>query len=161
MTTDALCCPISLEEFRDPRVLPCGHTVDLLSVPPSRSVRACPLCRAPLATTTLEGCPINWVVVSCLGLDVASRAIETRYNEQIGRLVEKIRRRMENRTVVRYHTSDFLRGVREEDRQPVQGRITAALQELGFVVMETKILMAEGCLCTSIREDTFVCVVPK
>lgn len=155
-----MCCPISLEEFRDPRVLPCGHTIDLLSVPSGRRVRCCPLCRAPLAGT-LEACPINWVVVACLGLDVASRTLEARYDEQVRTIVEKIRRRVSRQGVYRYHTSELLRIVPPDDRNAVQGRVTAALQELGLVVMENKILMAEGCLCASVREDTLVVVVPK
>jgi hypothetical protein len=157
---EALCCPVSLEEFRDPRVLPCGHTIDLFSIPANRVLRACPLCRAVLGTT-LENCPVNWTVVSFMGLEVVSDTIETRYGTRIRTLVQKIRRRVAKHASLRYHASVFLRCIPENDREAVQNRLSTELRDAGFVVTETKILMSEGCLCTSIREDLVVVVVPK
>ncbi len=71
-------CPVSKERFVDPRVLPCGHTIDYASLKdlPSRHLGAlhCPLCQKAFGQG--RKLPPNWTLMSVMGLDVPLREKE-------------------------------------------------------------------------------------
>jgi hypothetical protein len=60
-------CPVTLHKFIDPRVLPCGHTVDRKALDQLTSSE-CPLCRT--SYKTFRPLPVNWAVAEYLGLNI-------------------------------------------------------------------------------------------
>lgn len=61
-------CPVTLQPFEHPKVLPCGHTIDY-KVIPKMYKRQCPLCRRPFFNEP----PTNWVLVDFLHLKIDSK----------------------------------------------------------------------------------------
>lgn len=60
-------CPVSLQPFKNPKVLPCGHTLDSASIK-CLLKKVCPLCQS--AFSSLSVLPTNWIVVQHLNLVV-------------------------------------------------------------------------------------------
>jgi hypothetical protein len=60
-------CPVTLESFRHPKVLPCGHTIDN-DVIRQLKKRQCPICRRPFFANP----PTNWILVDLLNLRIDS-----------------------------------------------------------------------------------------
>lgn len=58
-------CPITLDSFREPRVLDCGHTIDRAALDLLRE-RRCPVCRCRFFADPA----VNWALVSVLGLKI-------------------------------------------------------------------------------------------
>ena len=65
-----LCCPVSLNTYLNPRVLPCGHTIDLNCMI-KYNKKICPLCSNKFSQSILS-LPVNWVVVNLLDLKIQS-----------------------------------------------------------------------------------------
>jgi hypothetical protein len=59
-------CPVSLREYADPRVLPCGHTLDYSSILQLEKDE-CPLCRRLFNKRDL---PRNWSLIKLLDITV-------------------------------------------------------------------------------------------
>lgn len=68
MTEEIFVCPVSLEEFKDPRILPCGHTLEFSSIK-GIVIPKCPLCKRVFSKK--ESFPVNWVVAQHLGLNIS------------------------------------------------------------------------------------------
>jgi hypothetical protein len=72
---DTFCCPITLEQFTEPIVIPeCGHTFDKKSLE-SLHQKKCPLCDI-IYSGNPNDFPINWIVVSHLNLEIHKKINE-------------------------------------------------------------------------------------
>lgn len=78
-------CPVSLEPFKHPRVMECGHTIDCESLNRLASDE-CPVCRAPFERPV----PTNWCVVEMMGIDVKERMVSD--HVKLTRTIEKMRK---------------------------------------------------------------------
>lgn len=63
--SQSLECPVTLQPFQHPKVLPCGHTIDNHVIQQMHK-RQCPICRRPFFTDP----PTNWVLVDLLHLKI-------------------------------------------------------------------------------------------
>lgn len=66
ITKKDLICPITLEEFKHPLVLDCGHTIDKSAFDSIQQQDKCPVCMQP----NLSKNRINWSIVTALGLNI-------------------------------------------------------------------------------------------
>ncbi|QKF93510.1 SP-RING finger protein [Fadolivirus algeromassiliense] len=67
--SDTFVCPITLEQFKEPIIIPtCGHTFDkngLINLPNKK----CPICKTDFVGNPLNF-PFNWTIISHLGLEI-------------------------------------------------------------------------------------------
>lgn len=68
-------CPVTHEIFKNPRVLPCGHTCDLESL---TGLTKCPLCSSKIGSAIPS---VNWLVANMLGLSIP--VISERFNKKV------------------------------------------------------------------------------
>lgn len=66
---DNLVCPVSLLSFTDPKVLPCGHTLDRESLI-KLFVRECPICKSKFLNKSIEHFPTNWAITNLMNLSI-------------------------------------------------------------------------------------------
>lgn len=74
-TKDDLLCPITYQVFKNPRVLPCGHTFDKEALTKLKKSK-CPMCRESFI---LNQCAPNWIIIKYLNLDIN----ENKSNESV------------------------------------------------------------------------------
>lgn len=148
-------CPVSLEAFRDPRVLPCGHTLEYFSIKGVKGpVFRCPLCKSIFLHK--ERLPVNWLVAQFLGLnvcndqksiaqeqkDIAMRMRRERGQKYITKNLECVMNEVKKKSVrgecqltyrisIPWHESPIV-------RNEVGCLLTETLQEMGFVVNSHK-----------------------
>jgi hypothetical protein len=71
---EAFCCPITLEQFTDPIIIPeCGHTFDRRQLKDCNK-KECPKCRKPFRGDP-SGFPTNWSIVEYLDLNIKSKTV--------------------------------------------------------------------------------------
>jgi hypothetical protein len=68
--------PITLEIFKYPKILDCGHTFDhdtLKSIINRNIIFKCPLCNKIISERNIEKIPTNWLVCNLLNININNR----------------------------------------------------------------------------------------
>lgn len=138
-------CPISLKRFKNPRVLPCGHTFDLQSLQKAGNViSSCPLCRTEVNIYDPRYLPVNWILISILGLSVPTDKCTSKYKTQVHKECYRMREHIHfanqrGRKTFRYNPRRVFQSYRDNiDRDLINEEVMTYLKCSGFHVSYEK-----------------------
>jgi len=145
--SEGLICPVSQEKFKEPRVLPCGHTLDDSTIKQLKR-KHCPICDDDFSYCS-RLLPINWVVVSALQLNITTTKLNKTMTAQEAKKIaliftdnsvateleiiyEKIRNEAKSGEFEITHSINN----NEKNRNLIVDRVSKKLSTLGFSVSE-------------------------
>lgn len=111
-SNDDFICPVTLDKFKNPQVLPCGHTFDKEVIKKLKR-NICPLCKKAFMS---RECVPNWILIKHLNLDINENKsnniksfnandaknemniIET--GEKVDKIIDKIIKKIRKRSIL-------------------------------------------------------------
>lgn len=145
-------CPVSLEPWRHPKVLPCGHTIDATSLE-GLGRKLCPVCREPFLS---HNTPTNYALVDLLELEIEPSAskddnLQAQLRQIHARIVqrtvepaiEEIVERVRTRAAQGYRVCEFYQHELKHCSNPrvavhaIRNAVPQGLRKLGFRTQTT------------------------